>query len=106
MTNLIIVQEYSRTVDIGPIKDEQNRLERRREMVVGVRRCRHILQGFVTKVCKCHEHRALQQQFLRRSSQFCSFLIVQISTGQEYSCAIIRFVIDQCRLSLGIFEVR
>ena len=52
MKNLIIAQEYPRTVDIGPIQDEQNRLQRRREMAVGVRRCRHILQGFVTKVWK------------------------------------------------------
>ena len=64
MKNLIIAQEYSRTVDIGPIQDEQNRLQRRREMAVGVRRCRHILQGFVTKVWKCHERGAVQQPFL------------------------------------------
>ena len=64
MKNLIIAQEYPRTVDIGPIQDEQNRLQRRREMAVGVRRCRHILQGFVTKVWKCHERGAIQQPFL------------------------------------------
>ena len=52
MKNLIIAQECSQTVDIGPIKDEQNRPERPREMAVGVGHCRHILQGFVTKVCK------------------------------------------------------
>ena len=52
MIILIIVQERSRTIDIGPIKDEQNRLERPREMAVGVRHCRHILQGFVTNVCE------------------------------------------------------
>ena len=40
MIILIIVQERSRTIDIGPIKDEQNRLVRPREMAVGVRRHR------------------------------------------------------------------
>jgi len=51
MPNLIIAHAYSETIDIGPIKDERNRLERPREIVVGVRRCRHILQGFVKKQC-------------------------------------------------------
>ena len=36
MANLIIAQEYSRTVDIGSIKDEQNRLQRPREMAIEV----------------------------------------------------------------------
>ena len=64
MTNLIISQEYSGTIDIDPIKDERIRLERPREMTVGMRHCRHILQGFVIKVWKCDEHGALQQSFL------------------------------------------
>ena len=42
MTNLIISQGYSGTIDIGPIKDEQNRLERPREMAVGVRHVHRI----------------------------------------------------------------
>ena len=51
MTNLVITKEFSQTIDVGSIKDEKNRLERPREVAVGVRHCRHILQGFVTKVC-------------------------------------------------------
>jgi hypothetical protein len=47
MANLIIAHEYSRIVDIGPSKDEQNRLERPREMAVGVYHCRHIFNIFL-----------------------------------------------------------
>ena len=63
MIILIIVQERSRTIDIGPIKDEQNRLERPREMAVGVRHCRHIPHTFVTIPVKCDGNDALQQPF-------------------------------------------
>lgn len=64
MAIMIIAQEYSRTVDIGPIKDEQNRLERPREIAVGVRHVHRISTLLLQISVKCDGNGALQQLFL------------------------------------------
>ena len=105
MTNLIIVQECSWTVDIEPIKNNQNRLERPRETAVEVRHCRHILHTFVTNPCKMwRQWRTPTAISLGRSGRFCSSLMGPISTVWEHSRAIIRFVIDQCHLARMLLE--
>ena len=46
----MIAKGYSHTLDIELFKDDQNRLERPREMAVGVRHCRFsIFTGFCKK---------------------------------------------------------
>ena len=67
MTNLIISQEYSGTIDIEPIKDGQNWLERPREMTVGVRQVHRISTLLLQIPVKCDGNGALQQSFLLAS---------------------------------------
>ena len=74
MKNLIIAQEYSRTVDIDPIKDEKNRLERRREMAVGLRHVHGISTPLLQIPVKYDGNGALQQPFLFAAVADCAHL--------------------------------
>jgi hypothetical protein len=74
MKNLIIAQEYSRTVDIDPIKDEKNRLERRREMAVGLRHVHGISTPLIQIPVKYDGNGALQQPFLFAAVADCAHL--------------------------------
>ena len=67
MTNLIISQEYSGTIDIDPIKDEQNWLERPREMTVGVRHVHRISTLLLQIPVECDGNGAFQPSFLLAS---------------------------------------